>query len=482
MNIRRRTPTPRWNRAWAGRLGWRVTVSAVAILLTMAAMVALPLVVLAQTPSAELTGLSLSSGTLRPTFAAATTEYRAAVKYSVSQVTVTAMAAAAALWSMDPSDFALADADAATGFQVHPGVGETTFKVKVTSGADTETYTVTVERDSANVFGWTPSRDINALEAAGNASPKGIWANATTMWIAEGSDIDEATGSSYAFAEGEKGFDLSGVARDPDQHPKANSMNGIVNSRRRPMNRLPRLVILILILAVVAVVTPATAPVNAQQTSGICDRTPEVEAVILAQVTGATCSTITDAQLSAIVRSLLIEGYSSPTLLSSDFAGLHGVNVLTISASPDLETVPANAFSEMPHLRDLYLTDNAIDTLHPNAFGDLSELEALELTYNHIKILEEGVFNGLSSLTRLILHKNALAEVNPGVFDALTSLTYLALQSNNIADLDAGTFNKLTGLTSLILSENELSSVHADLFDGLTSLPRLYAKSRKSNG
>ena len=35
----------------------------------------------------------------------------------------------------------------------------------------------------------------------------------------------------------------------------------------RPMNRLPRLVILILILAAVAVATPATAPVNAQDSN-----------------------------------------------------------------------------------------------------------------------------------------------------------------------------------------------------------------------
>ena len=83
-----------WKLAWARRRGWRVTRSAVVGLLTMAAMVALPLVVLAQTPSAELNALSLSSGTLRPTFAAATTEYQAAVKYSVSQATVTATAAA----------------------------------------------------------------------------------------------------------------------------------------------------------------------------------------------------------------------------------------------------------------------------------------------------------------------------------------------------------------------------------------------------
>ena len=76
------------------RFGSRLTLSAVAGLLVVAALVALPLVALAQTPpSAELSALSLSSGTLRPTFAPTTTEYRAAVKHNVDQITVTATAA-----------------------------------------------------------------------------------------------------------------------------------------------------------------------------------------------------------------------------------------------------------------------------------------------------------------------------------------------------------------------------------------------------
>ena len=145
----------------------------------------------AQTPPpAELSALSLSDGTLRPAFAVATTEYRAAVKHNVSQITVTPMAAAGVTVEyLDASDFTLSDADGdTTGFQVDLAVGETAFKVKVTSGSDTESYTVTVERDSAYVFGWTPSRDINALEAAGNASPQGIWSEGTTMWVADDED------------------------------------------------------------------------------------------------------------------------------------------------------------------------------------------------------------------------------------------------------------------------------------------------------
>ena len=171
----------------ARRLGSRLMLPAVAGLLIVAVMLALPLVALAQMPDATLSALSLSSGALRPTFAASTTEYRAAVQYNVSQITVTATpATGATVEYLDASDLPLADANAGTtGHQVDLGVGETAFKVKVTSGADTETYTVTVERDSAHLFGWTPTRDINALEAAGNANPQGIWSDGTTMWVAD---------------------------------------------------------------------------------------------------------------------------------------------------------------------------------------------------------------------------------------------------------------------------------------------------------
>ena len=198
----------------ARRLGSRLTIYAVAGLLIVVATVALPLVVLAQ--DTTLSTLSLSSGTLRPTFAATTTEYRAAVQYNVSQITVTLTAApGATVEYLDASDLPLDDADVDTNeHQVDLGVGETAFKVKVTSGADTKTYTVTVERDSARLFGWTPSRDINALEAAGNADPRGIWANATTMWIA-----DDGDDKLYAYT-------LATGVRDATQDISLHSDNG----------------------------------------------------------------------------------------------------------------------------------------------------------------------------------------------------------------------------------------------------------------
>ena len=108
----------------ARRLGSRLTISAVAVLLIVVATVALPFVVRAQ--DATLSTLSLSSGTLRPTFTAATTEYRAAVQYNVSRITVTTTPApGATVEYLDASDLTLADADADdTGFQLDLAVGE----------------------------------------------------------------------------------------------------------------------------------------------------------------------------------------------------------------------------------------------------------------------------------------------------------------------------------------------------------------------
>ncbi len=156
---------------------------------------------------ATLSRLSLSHGTLRPAFAIDTTEYRAAVANGVAQVTVLPAAtdAGATVSYLDGSDAALADADDNTGgHQVAAAVGATTFKVKVTAtdGVTVKTYTVVIERDSDDDYGWTPTRDLNGLNAAGNENGFGVWSGGTTMWVADWGD-----NKLYAYT-------LSGAARD----------------------------------------------------------------------------------------------------------------------------------------------------------------------------------------------------------------------------------------------------------------------------
>ena len=105
---------------------------------------------------AILSALSLSSGTLSPTFASAHTSYTASVGNPVSRITVTPTTghASATVTYFNASDTALTDADTAStdSFEVDLSEGANVIKVKVTAedGATTETYTVTVTRGPAS--------------------------------------------------------------------------------------------------------------------------------------------------------------------------------------------------------------------------------------------------------------------------------------------------------------------------------------------
>ena len=253
-------------------------------------------------------------------------------------------------------------------------------------------------------------------------------------------------------------------------------MNGIVNFRRRPMNRLPRLVIIILILAVVAVVTPATAPVNAQQTSGICDRTQEVVDWILTKTSTADCADVTDSELSAITGSVYINHYSNEELLSSDFAGLTGVTEVYISASGALKRVPADAFDELTKAQITWvsITLGGVEEVQAGVFDGFTSLEELQISYNAIQGLEPGVFNGLSSLKSLSLTGNALKELDADLFDGLSALEWLFLNGNRLTTLEEDLFDGLSSLQRLRLESNDLTTLDEDIFDGLSALSALF--------
>ena len=102
--------------------------------------------------NADLSGLSLSAGTLEPAFHRVTTSYAASAPNAVSTITVSALASdagQATVEFLDASDETLADADLNTaGHQVALAPGENTIKIKVTAedGATTRTYTLVVTR------------------------------------------------------------------------------------------------------------------------------------------------------------------------------------------------------------------------------------------------------------------------------------------------------------------------------------------------
>ena len=117
---------------------------------------ALPLEILAElrTDDASLKHLSISVGTLDPSFLPDSTGYSTLVANAVTSITITATLnnPGAMVEFLDAADRALADANASTdGHQANLNVGENTIKVKVTSNdaTETRTYVIVITRDSA---------------------------------------------------------------------------------------------------------------------------------------------------------------------------------------------------------------------------------------------------------------------------------------------------------------------------------------------
>ena len=131
----------------------------------------------------------LFTANLRPAFSYARASYRVAVPNQASRVTVSAVAnnSGTMVAYLDANGDALVDADDdAMGFQVDVAVGETEIAMRLASGGTALTYTVVVERDSAALYGWTPTKDFNNLlednpALAGDAI-RGVWGDETTIY------------------------------------------------------------------------------------------------------------------------------------------------------------------------------------------------------------------------------------------------------------------------------------------------------------
>ena len=105
--------------------------------------------------------------------------------------------------------------------------------------------------------------------------------------------------------------------------------------------------------------------------AGFCSRTAGVQTAILGQLTGVTCSTITQANLDSIVTSLTV------VLVNRARTGNTTCRLTS--------SLQAGDFSGLRRLRKLVLDDNCLNTLPSNIFSDMGDLE--ELTFGQERLL-----------------------------------------------------------------------------------------------
>lgn len=97
------------------------------------------------------------------------------------------------------------------------------------------------------------------------------------------------------------------------------------------------------------------------------------------------------------------------------FSGLKNVERLHINGS--IGTLEFDAFSEMPKIRELKLSDCGLDEISMDAFVGIHNLRIIDLSNNKLTSLPIGLFDDQKNLKEIYLQNNFLANLPAGFFN-----------------------------------------------------------------
>ena len=158
----------------------------------------------AASSNADLSALSLSSGTLAPAFASATTGYTASVGNATTSLTVTPTVSAGAS-SVTVNGVAVTSGNASGAIALNVGSNTITTVVTAQDGITTKTYTVTVTRAASS------NADLSALGlSSGTLAP--AFASATTGYTASVGNATTSLTVTPTVSAGTSSVTVNGVA------------------------------------------------------------------------------------------------------------------------------------------------------------------------------------------------------------------------------------------------------------------------------
>jgi len=154
--------------------------------------------------------------------------------------------------------------------------------------------------------------------------------------------------------------------------------------------------------------------------------------------------------------------------------GLVSLSILRLNHNK-LVNLPPELFSDTKELKELHLQNNSLNVLAPGLFNDLTQLMVLDISRNELtsEWINSATFAGLLRLVVLDVSDNHVSKLEASLFRDLYSLQILRLEGNIIDNIPENTFASLYNLHTLILSNNKLSVIDSSTLNGLYVLSLL---------
>ncbi|XP_065187100.1 uncharacterized protein LOC135817787 [Sycon ciliatum] len=143
---------------------------------------------------------------------------------------------------------------------------------------------------------------------------------------------------------------------------------------------------------------------------------------------------------------------------------------LSSNIGNDSETanISAGAFSGLSHLKDLILSDCAIEIIDQDSLTGLDALEVLQLSNNSIQSMPEPLLNGgFNSLKVLNLSYNSIGTVGGGYLRSLPQLQTIDLQNSEIRQVSVTAFQDQRSVDNVYLNDNSIQELELGVFRGI---------------
>ena len=181
---------------------------------------------------------------------------------------------------------------------------------------------------------------------------------------------------------------------------------------------------------------------------------------------------------------LLLKGNDIRGHLTEDlFEGYTQLEELNLVGN-DLRSVGSNAFRQLPNLKRLDLSHNAMRSrsFTKYSFTGLKNIETLNLAGDNIIQFDSATFNFIPTLQVLDMSGNRKLEILGGIenmFRPLQNLTKLKTTSIDLEKIPANIFWNLTELTIVDLSKNSITKWGTGLFKDQEKLQQLVLANNK---
>ena len=424
---------------------------------------------------ATLSGLSISEGTMNPSFDSNTEAYTAEVAHSVSSVTVTPTAkdsnatitvAGTTVNSRDVSAGQTVNSGAASGPQTLT-VGDNYINILVTAedGATTKTYFVWVPRDA-------PSND---------AKLRGLSISVGTLTPSFDSNTDAYTA---LVAHSVSSVTVTPTAKDSNATitVAGTAVNSGDASGAQTLSLGDNDIVIVVTAEDGSTTETYTVKVTRRAVASICSVNPGIQPSSQPYLL-ADCEILLGLKDTLVGSGTKLNWAANVNINSWYGIAVSGGRVqwIDLSSSNLGGSIPPE-LGDLTELRYLELYDNWLSGRIPPELGDLENLIELRLDYNGLTGAIPSELSGMSNLQYLYLDSNGLTGPIPSELSGMTELRELRLHRNRLSGAIPPGMGGLRELEELYLGRNRLGGAIPVGLSYLENLKKLHLQCNELTG